>query len=195
MGDILIDAMSNEKLLALKEEHSNNESIAKMVDGILETRVKEQAQVKAKDDFGKGIEKLIAKLPVPPDGVYNVYARYAEVEEQDTTQEGELVEIEGQEPEVRYPMVKGRKWIVEVNKALQVGRTSTTIDGVKVASSKRGITVERRNDNQIELVGNFPTATKACEHLDLHQGADSATRFLQREGYLVSAYTGTEYTS
>ena len=63
--------------------------------------------------------------------------------------------------ELRAPTTKVWKWVTEVNKAFQIGKSTTT---VKVA--KRSISVSKRVGNTLEPVGNFTNATKACEYLD-----------------------------
>jgi len=202
----LIGAMSDNDLAELKVKYSDNPSVTTLIDGILEARQKEAVEHKAKDDFTKGITKLFAKLPHPED-VYNVFARWGEVEVEDTTQEAEEVEVVVTPAEVdkdgnitteavvekqdRYPTTKAFQWIVEVNHATRV--SSTTTGEPKV--SKRAITVFKRNGTQLEAKGNYASASKACEALGLTIGGDSATRVLSRDGYISEPYDGTDFAS
>jgi len=179
----LINAMSDEDLVALKAKYASNESITKLIDGILQTRQVETAKAKVKSDFEAKVLKL-AKLPTPPEGVHNLYLRWAEVDE--PTGEPEEVEVDGVKV-MRQPTTKVWKWVVEVNKGFQVTRTSTT---AKVA--KRSISVSKREGNNLVPVGNFTNATKACEHLKLIVGGDSAIRVLQRDGYIIDQYAGDD---
>ena len=216
----LIQAMSIPELEVFKTTYKDNESVCKVIDGYIEVKVATEVQAKAQEAFGKAIGKMVDKLP-HPDNVHNVYLAWQEVEEEDTTQEADSIvvfnkdgtplgcEVEALSDdqkkeldkgdlvlECRYPLVKLHKWIVTLNKGFVVNRSGSGNGGV--TSSKRGITVSKRgeaNPSQLELVGNFPNASKACEHLKLLLGGDSGTRVLQREGLFLEPYEGTEYTS
>ena len=181
----LIKAMSNEDLQALKAKYADNESIAKLIDGILGARQVEAAKVKAEADFQAKVLKL-AKLPAPPENVHNLYLRWAEVDEPTGEPEVEVM-IDGK-PVMRQPTAKVWKWVLEVNKAFQVGRTGTTTTKIV----KRSISVAKRVGNTLEPVGNFTNATKACGYLKLIIGGDSASRVLQRNGYIVDQYQGDD---
>jgi len=186
--DELIQAMSIAELGTFKEQYKDNESIITIIDGYLEVKVKQEAQEKAKADFTKVIAKMVNKLPHPED-IHNIHMRWAEVEVEDTTAEAEEVEIDGVK-ELRYPKHTEHQWIVELNKGFTVGKASG-----QPTASKRAITVHKRNGTQLEFVGNFPSASKACEHLNTPTGGDSATRVLSRDGYIADPYTGTDFTS
>lgn len=178
--DGLIQAMSDTDLAELKAKYSDQPSVATLIDGILETRQAEAEQTKAKTQFTNGIAKLFAKLPHPED-VYNVYARWAEVEVE--TGEAEEVEVNG-ETEMRTPMAKVFQWVVEVNHATR----STTATSGEPKVSKRAITVFKRNGTQLEEKGHFASASKACEALGLTIGGDSAIRVLARDGFITEPY-------
>jgi len=187
MQDELINAMSNEDLQGLREKYADNESITTLIDGILQTRIKAQEQLEAKAKFEAGIHKLFAKLPHPED-VYNVYVRWGEVEVIDGEEvETEITNGDGTKTtEMRAPKHKEFQWIVEVNHATQVKSSGTTTP----TTSKRAITVFKRNGTNLEDKGHFASATKACEALGLTIGGDSATRVLARDGYITEPYTG-----
>lgn len=206
----LINAMSDEDLAGMKTKYSDNPSVVTLIDGILETRNKALAQAKAKAKFEGGIAKLFVNLPHPED-TYNVYARWAEVEVEDTTKEaleeveivdaqaildddGKIVTEAVTHTEARYPTVKVFKWVVETNKGLSTARGGTTTP----TTSKRAILVSKRdeaNPSQLVEVGKFTSASKACEKLGLTIGGDSATRVIQREGLFIEPYEGTDFTS
>jgi len=189
----LIKAMSNSDLLELKAKHEGNQSIQTLIDGILEAREYEEQQAKALEDFTKGIAKTFSKLP-HPDNIYNVYARWAEVDvPQGEPEEVEVVDKDGNATiETRQPTVKEYQWVVEVNHAV---KQSNANSGGTPKTSKRAITVYKRNGTQLELKGNFTSASKACEYFGLPIGADSAGRVLDREGYIREPYDGTDFTS
>lgn len=186
--DELILTMSDEDLATLKAKYSDNPSVTTLINGILEGRVKQAEQVKAKVDFERGITKLFAKLPHPED-VHNVFVRWGEVEVEDTTAEAEEVQVEGGEPEMRYPTHTEYQWIVQVNKVTKVTSGST-----EAKSSKRAITIYKRNGLVLENKGNFGSASKACEALGLAIGGDSAMRVLARDGFITEPYEGTDYS-
>jgi len=201
--------MTIEELNAFKEMYKSNEAIVKIMDGYIEGKLRDEAQAKAKADFTQAIAEMIGTLP-HPEGIHNVYLAWREVEVQDTdspqevdipkideagqpvlTQKGKPVMVK----ETRYPTTKAWKWIPELNKGFQAGK-STTTTATKTAN-KRAVTISKREgegSSQLVLVGHFPTASKAVEYLKLPLGGDSATRVLQREGMFIEPYTGTDYT-
>ncbi len=109
--DELIQAMSIPELQTFKETYKDNQSITTIIDGYIEVKTRQEAQDKAKEDFGKAIEDLatykvetitnkkghtkqVARgLPPPPDGVHNVYLAWREVDVEDTSQEPEMVDV------------------------------------------------------------------------------------------------------
>ena len=192
--DELIAAMSIVELGKFKDQYTDNESITKIVDGYIEVKTKQEAQVKAKADFTKVIAKLINKLPHPED-VHNVYMAWREVEVEDKSKEAEEVTIHHEDgedtTEMRFPKHMEHQWVVELNKGFKVGSTGSS----EPTASKRAITLNKRNGQALEFVGNFPSASKACEHLNLNTGGDSATRVLAREGYILDPYTGTDFAT
>jgi len=191
----LIQVMSNEDLAGLKDKYADNTSVVLLIDGILETRGREQAQAKAKAQFTNGIAKVFAKLPHPED-ISNIYVHWGEVDipagEPEELSE-DVCKATGLEiGTMRTPSHKEFQWIVEVNKGIVIKRA----DGNGTATTgKRAITVYKRNGTQLEEKGHFISASKACEHLKLILGADSATRVLGRDGYIVEPYNGTDFTS
>lgn len=200
--DDLVKAMSKQDLVTFKETYKDNASIQTLVDGYIEVKEREEAQAQAKASFSKKIEKLVKDLPHPED-VHNVYMAWREVEEDDTSQDGEVVffkedvvvatEEESDRQETRYPKTKTTRWVVELNKGFQVKSGG---GGSKTTASKRAITVKKIEENDtLTAIGNFSSASKACEHLSIPTGGDSAVRVLQREGYLTQAYEGEDITT
>ncbi len=189
--DELIQAMSIAELETFKSQYPDNESIQKVVDGYIEVKVRQEVQDKARADFAKAIGKLADKLPHPED-IHNVYLRWSKGEEPVPGSEPVEVEVmdgEGNTTmEARQPTQEVWGWEVELNKGFQVNRTSTT-----PTANKRAITLNKRNGQVLEFVGNYQSASKACEHLSLPIGGDSATRVLAREGYILDPYTGTDF--
>lgn len=188
--DELINAMSNDDLKALKEKYADNASVATLIDGILEGRVKVEAEAKAKSQFASGIAKAFSKLPHPED-ILNVYVRWAEVDEPVEGAEPAEVVVDGV-PEMRQPTTKVFQWVVEVNKGFQVQKQANNTATI----SKRAITVYKRSGTNLEPKGHYASASKACEELELIGcPPDSGTRVLQRGGYIIEPYDGTDITS
>lgn len=207
----LIKELSNKELKAMKEQHKDNETVVKLIDGILEGRVKEEAEAKAKENFTKVIGKVFAKLPHPED-IHNIYVRWCEVDVEVEDAEAEEVEVEVVKTpavldkdgtittpavmatEKRKPMVtiKQYQWVVELNHSVVV---KSGASGNSPATSKRAIKVMKRNGLQLEDKGNYANASIACKSLGLAIGGDSATRVLARDGYITEPYEGTDYTT
>jgi len=191
--DDLIQAMSVKELETLKETYNDNASIVAILDGYIASKVKEQEQAQIKAKFETGIAKLFAKLP-HPEGVHNIYVRWAEVAvEMGEPEAVEVVDSEGHKAtEMRTPKVMVFQWVVQVNHTTRLGIGTGAIPG----TSKRAITVLKHNpDGADEDCGNFASASKACEALGLTIGSDSATRVLTRDGYYTKPYEGTDYTA
>lgn len=191
--DELIKAMSDQELLELKAKHEGNASLGTMIDGIIEVRQHDAIQAKLLDDFAKGIQKTFAKL-AHPENIYNVYVRWAEVDvEKGEAEEVEVTDDKGVTTKVmRIPTVKEYQWVIEVNHAIRQSAGSGA-DAPK--TSKRAITVFKRNGTNLEPKGNFASASKACDYLKLVIGGDSATRVLARDGYISEAYDGSDYVA
>ncbi|KKL92568.1 hypothetical protein LCGC14_1883390 [marine sediment metagenome] len=204
--DELIQAMSDQDLIDFKAKNPTNESLNTLIDGILAKRESDVVAVKLLDKFTKEVDKLIAKLP-HPETVHNVYIRWAECEVTDEAAEAVEVEIVDEPAklgddgttatpavahmESRKPTHKVHQWVVDLNKGFNVG----TGNKATPTATKRGITLNKRNGNTLEFAGNFPSAAVGCKHLSIDKGSDSAVRVLQREGYIIDAYTGTDYTA
>ena len=204
----LIEAMSDEELDRAIGLYKDNPKVMELLNGIITGRATEAEQAKLTAKFSKGIEKLFATL-AHPEGIMNVYACWAEVEVEDT-EAGQAEEVEVVDTpaitdkdgkvttpavmvtELRYPKVKQYQWVVKVNHAERVARGDTG----KATTSKRAITVKKIVGDRLEVVGNFVSATKACEHLNLIVGSDSAMRVLTvRNPYVALPYEGRDYTS
>lgn len=187
-----INAMSEADIREQLEKYKDNPSVVTLLEGVLEARVREVAEAKAKAKFEKGIANLFKNLPHPED-VHNVYVRWGEVDVPtgEPDEEVEVVNDDGTKTkEMRTPSTKQHQWIVQVNHIVTVSRGSDGKDKV----SKRAITIYKREGLALENKGNYASASKACEALGLTIGGDSATRVLAREAYIVEPFTG-ELTS
>jgi hypothetical protein len=178
---------SNESLMALREQNKDSESVVTLVDSILKAREVEELANIGKLEFVASVADLI-NLPAPPQGVYNLFLAWQEVE----IPVGEPEEVEVSDGknkkhmETRQATEKVMQWVITTNHACKVGKTTS---GEK-AAPKRSITVYKREGLNLEPVGNFDNGKNACEHLNLTVGGDSALRVLAREGYIVEPYNG-----
>jgi hypothetical protein len=190
----LVDAMSNADLLKYKEANPNNESLVKLVDGILEVRKHQAEQEAIKQAF---LASLKVDLPNPPEGVYNVYRAYGKVFRPLTKEERkEYLKLH---PEVTKEELDAKRletdkwewgdWII--NKGFSPSGSKSTTP--KAVTPKRAITVKRVEGDSLVLVGNFRNGAEACKHLHLDTGGDSAMRVLQRFGYHSEAYDGADF--
>lgn len=197
MMDELIKAMSDEDLVDLKAKYADNASLETLIDGILETRIKEAEQAKAKAKFANGIDKFFAKLP-HPDDIANVYVRWGKVVVTDgEPEEVELVVDGVKTTEMRSPSHEEDAWIVETNKGFAAIKGTTNN---QPATSKKAITVYKREGVANRLIGNFRSYAEACRHEGLPcagslKGTDSGERVLTRNGYVYDQYDGVDFTS
>ena len=169
----LIEKLSNEDLEALKVKYAGIPSIATLIEGALEVRAKDAETAKVKLDFESKVLKL-AKLPAPPEGVYNVYLRWGEVDEA----AGEPEMVNG---EMRQPTIQVKKWIVEVNKSMHIGKGITT---TKSEVGKRAVRIYKHNAMGVDVDwGVFASYADFAKSVKLEVGADSARRAVERDGY------------
>ena len=195
----MFNNLSDEQIEAGLTEYKNVTSIITLLEGIKQVRKANRQQAmeamialaeteKVKVEFASKVAKL-AKLPAPPEGIVNVYLAWADIPDTTKPEEVEVVKDDGSKVmETRYPTIKG--WKVETNRGFQVSKSGQG----KGITTKRAIVVSKRVGNTLELVGNFKSASQACEYLKLPIGADSASRVLQREGYFSEPYTGLDFT-
>lgn len=199
----LINAMSDEDLVGLKQKYPDNPSIVTLIDGILATRAKVAEQAKAMAKFTKSIAKTFASLP-HPDDIHNIFIRWGEMDVADgepeevdvvvtpakTDGDGKITEPAVMGTELRTPTHKEYGWIVEVNHAVKATPSASV-----PKASKRAITVFKRNGTTLEPQGNFASGQAACDFLKIPVGTDDAKRVLLREGYIHEPYEGTDITS
>jgi hypothetical protein len=203
-SNALFEAMTNDKIQSLLTEYKDNASVVTLLSGIMETRKSIAEANKLKVDFEAKIAKLV-KLPTPPAGIHNVYLAWAEVEEKI----GEPVEVEVvksqavhnpdgsvntpavMEKVMRQPTAKVWKWVVELNHSTPC--KSTSGDHSTTSTSKRAVTILKRNGLALESIGNFKTCQSACDYLKLDTKQDSAKRVLEKNNYIVESYTGSDF--
>ena len=195
----MFNNLSDEQIEAGLIKYKNVPSIITLLEGIKQVREANRQQAmeamialaeteKVKVEFASKVAKL-AKLPAPPEGIVNVYLAWTDMPDTTKPEEVEVVKDDGSKVmETRYPTIKG--WKVETNRGFQVSKSGQG----KGTTTKRAIVVSKRVGNTLELVGNFKSASQACEYLRLPIGADSASRVLQREKYFTEPYTGSDFT-
>lgn len=193
MVDTLLENLSKDQALAMKEQFSDNPTIV----GILDARI---AEIESEEKAEAVKVEFLASLPKPanpPDGVHNIFARWS-MQYRHLTK-AEKVEVKKTIPDITQEDLD--KKMVEVGWGwneweFNKGFTVSSGSGKTTSASKRAITVKKINeDDTLTTIGNFPSASVACEHLKINIGGDSASRVLDREGYVRVPYTGTEYTA
>jgi len=179
--------------------------IVKLAEGRRAVLQAQAAAAKAKEEFSAKLLNTL-QLGPPPEGVYNVYLAWQEVEEEDR-EHGEPVKVpkldEAGNPvlsksgnpvmveELRFPRTKVRRWVATANKGFNTQTKATAA----TETTKRGIRVSRRNDQDVVVeVGRYRSGHAACKALGLDEGVGSANAFLARQGYLVETYTGVDFT-
>ena len=192
-----LNILNTEDLMELKAKYPDNESIAKLVDGIVEARLKELAEIEVKETFTASLETYFNNPDNPliaPEGIYNVYARLAEVEVEKVTGQETVGKGKAKKVIDIIEKVKEKRWVIEANKAISITHKQASTSG-KAKASKRAIQVFKANGTNLESQGKFSSGNKACEHLGLNVGGDSATRVLSRLGYIVQPYDGEDLTA
>lgn len=184
MKDLLIQ-LPNDELTALMAKYPDNTNIQTLAQGILDEREIAIATEKAIKTFTDKITKVFDKLDNPLE-LLNVHICWKLVEI------GEPVAIElvkdGQKvTEMRCE--QAYRWVLETNHVCK----AYTMPASAASANARAITVFKRNGESVETVGNFRTASKACEYLKLAVGGNSGSRVLQTAGYFTEKYTGTEF--
>jgi uncharacterized beta-barrel protein YwiB (DUF1934 family) len=201
MSELLVMAeayktMPTEAIEAMKATYGkDNANLAELLEAILATRkVEAEAQVRSAA-FAKAIEGIASKLPQPPNGILNFYAHYGEVEVYDQAKPKEevILQVDGKEvKEMRHPLIKVKKWIVQTNHSCHVSKSANgSISSHD--SGKRALTVKQVVNDHVNLIGNFRNAAEACKHIKIEVNGDSAPRKLLANGYIMTAYTGNEF--
>ena len=187
--------MSNDELGKYKELYPDNESLVKLIDGILESRESQAKQAELQATFMGALAEL--NLPEPPQGVYNVYRAFGKVSRPLT--KAEKADYKKNHPEVTDAELDTKRIETDdwawgdwtINKAFAPQGKATSAN--KPATTKRAITVKKVEGDSLVLVGNFRSGSEACQNLKLDTGGDSAMRVLQRFGYHVQAYDGQDF--
>ena len=207
MMEELYEAMSKEQLEALREQFKANPTLVEQLDKAINAKAELIKQDKINKTFTEAVNKQ--KLPPPPTGIVNVLRSWAQVEEE-TGAEAEAVEIidaqavlnpDGtiktpavKHTETRKPTELVWKWVITLNHTCHTPKTSGAISTTSGgnATGKRAITVKKIEGERLTVIGNFSSASKACEFLKLPLGGDSGNRVLDRNGYVHLQYTGTD---
>lgn len=193
---VLLDLLTDDQLLGIREANKDNEAIAKLVDARIEAKTKALAEAKALDEFKAKLAEFV--LPSPPEGVHNVYAGFAKVFRPLTAKEAK--EFKATHPEASDAEIDGKRietdewawqtWVI--NKALTVPKSSTTAT-TEARQRKLAITVYKREGLSLVPIGNFRTSKEACDHLGLDTGKDSARRVLEGRKFQVDDYDGQDF--
>ena len=208
---------STEQLSEMRTKYAKVPSIVSTIDEELTRRKDSEVEAtasfeamardeEAKAKFGEALEKMVSKLPPPPAGVLNTLLKYAEVEVADTAKPMEdviiidtqaVMGVDGKittpaisHVEKRHPLIKVKKWVSDVNHACVAGKgLAPNRDGKR----KLAITLRQVTGDKVSTIGNFRSGAEACKHLNIDAGAGSANLALNKSGYVISSYFGTDF--
>lgn len=197
------DSLDKATLKALQVQFKDNPNVLALVNASLATIEAVEAEEKKRLDFEKSLNAI--KLTAPPNGVYNVFGHYTEVEVDDKAQakveveivkdkavldeNGNIIKPAVMAKEMRYPKIKVMQWVWVVNHVCK-GQNSSQAN-----KRTRQVHVFKHNVNGPDTdCGIYPSAeafTKDLEWVDdngikhkgVSSGKDSATRVLARYGY------------
>lgn len=190
---ILLNLFSQEELEAKREANKDNPKIVAAIDARLEANAKAATQAKLREEFTALLETI--DLPEPPEGTLNIFNAYVPEKRYLTKKERE--DYKSNHPDITDEalasmMVEtGNKvwqgWTI--NKALTQPKGSTS----STSTRKLAITLNRREGNSLEPIGNFRTSKEACVHLGLDTKGDSARRVLEAHKFVVDDYPGSDF--
>lgn len=185
--------LTTQDLIELRGKYEGNDSIARLVDGIVEARLKTMHEVEVSERFANILDTTFNNPDtplVPPDGIVNVFMRWGEVEVDKVVR----TEGRGKNKVSVVEKVKEYRWIIEPNKVL----TYTTPKGSAPSAptkSKRAIKVLKIDGTSVTEIGKFHDGESALKFLGIANKGDSAPRVLSREGYITQPYDGVDYTA
>jgi len=206
--DALFGVMSNEKLLALRDEYADQPSVVVLFDNEINKRDSKETQEGIELEFKVDVNEFLATLP-HPESINNFAIFWAEVDVADT--EAEKVEVEVVESlavfdkdgaiitpatmvkELRFPTHKERQWVVKLNHFTRDKESGND----KPKATKLAVQCWRREGTNLIDLGRHKNRTKACEHLgyEAEIGGGSASIPLASHGIIVEPYEGTDFTS
>ena len=215
----LLRNYSTEQLSEMRTKYAKVPSIVSTIDEELTRRKDSEVEAnanfeamardeEAKVKFGEAIEKMVSKLPPPPAGVLNTLLKYAEVEVADTAKpmedviiidtpavmgvDGKITTPAVSRVEKRHPLITVKKWVSEVNHACVAGGSKGLAPN-KDGRRKLAITLRQVTGDKVSIIGNFRSGAEACKHLNIDAGAGSANLALNKSGYVISNYFGTDF--
>jgi len=142
------------------------------VDGELARRIEAEAQEKLTVAFTKAVDALAVKLPTPPKHIRNVFAGWA-------------LDDKG-----------NGKWLITTNHVcLAPAIKGRGKSGNGKATYSNAIKVYQVNTEPPTFIGNFKSGHEACVYLWLDDDGNSANRILVANGYAISKYNGSDFTT
>lgn len=192
---VLLNFIPEATLLEMREANKDNAEVVALIDA----RVQNNANALALEQELEAFTSLLGEvaLPFPPDGIYNLYVpfrkdsrplhkkereEYLSTHSEATTQELDAKRIE-------LETSSWGAWQINKPTSSSVASSSTKAPSTR----KLAITVNKREENSLVVVGNFRTSKEACIHFSLDTHKDSAKRVLEAHKYIVDSYDGTDF--
>ena len=192
---MLLDLISDAQLLEMREAHKDNAEVVALIDARAEAKAKAEALEAESAAFKSSLGEIT--LPYPPDGTFNLYVpfrkdsrplnkkereNYLSTHSEATTQELDAKRIE-------LDTSSWGSWVINKPTSSSVASSSSKAPSTR----KLAITVNKREENSLIVIGNFRTSKEACTYFSLDTHKDSARRVLEAHKYIVDAYDGTEF--
>jgi hypothetical protein len=174
----LEELMTDEQLQTTITQYKDNASVVAYLQGIVTKRAAIAEANKIKSDFEEKINKMAGKI-VFPAGILNVLIRNTEVELPDANDASKMVKV--------------WKTQIIVNHACNIDKKTTSNTTSNTTSTKRGITVSKRNGQQLETLGNFRSGAEFDRHMKLDYTNQSPMLILRKAGYIADEYDGADF--
>ena len=192
MTDALLVSVSDDDLAMLETKYPQ---LSIPIQAEQTRRRVEAEQAKLKTTFEAKVAKLL-NLPVPPEGIHNLFLTYQEVELEDAMEvpitknqaildsDGKIITPAVVEVEMRKPKVM--KWITETNHRCKVTDKPGKNQFANKPTSSHAIRLHKRNEEgNLKQVGEYPSGEEACRQLKIDSGQGSANKALTTFGYII----------
>ena len=192
MTDTLMMSVSTEDLVSLETKYPQ---LSIPIRAELARREAEATATKVKANFEAKVAKFV-NLPIPPEGIHNILLTHREVELEDAVEvpitksqaildsKGRIITPAVVETEMRKP--RTMKWVIEINHKCKITDKSGKNQPANKSTSSHTIRLHKRDEeDNLKLVGTYPSGEEACRQLKIDSGMGSANKALQTFGYIV----------
>jgi len=197
MTDTLMMSVSTEDLVSLETKYPQ---LSIPIRAELARREAEVTAAKLKTVFEAKVAKF-TNLPVPPEGIHNLFLTYREVELEDAVEvpitknqatldsNGKIITPAVVVMEMRKSKVM--KWVTETNHRCKVTNKPGKNQPANKSASRHAIKLHKRDEEgNLKQVGEYPSGEEACRQLKIDSGVGSANKALETFGYVVEKVNG-----